>query len=246
MFKRSSRKKKEKSRKTPGWIVSHVLIGVGLLLMLSAAGYEMANYPWRSLCWSQEDLNNLDLPDPAPPHYNEDAETYVPNSDEDAIADESLLSIFDGPDPSIIHELLGYLKIPRLNLSVNIFEGASQTQLLLGAGHVIGTPMPGTPGNVCISGHRVTARMHPLRHMDKMRKGDFVFVVYEGHVFKYETTEVFPVYSAENWVLRQPDEEMHMLTLITCHPPGSARQRLILRGSLIEVDGQPVDENQFP
>lgn len=233
--------KKEKRRITAGGVVARILIFAGLALMLTAGGYEAANYPWRILCMSQEDLNNNDLPDPVLPQWDDDAVTQEPTED-DSIADESLFDIFAAPDLSVIQIHLGYLKIPKLDLAVNIFEGSAQEQLILGAGHVRGTPMPKEPGNVCIAGHRVTARMHPLRHMDKMQSGDFVFVISEGHVFKYETLEVFAVANTETWVMQPVEGEDHLLTLISCHPPGSARQRLILRGRLLEVDGAPVEE----
>jgi LPXTG-site transpeptidase (sortase) family protein len=102
--------------------------------------------------------------------------------------------------------------------------------------------MSGQPGNVCIAGHRVTARMHPFRHLEMMAPGDYVFVQYQEHVYTYETLETFVISNTDVSVMRAVPGEPHLLTLITCHPPGSARERLILRGRLILVDDRPPEE----
>jgi len=53
-------------------------------------------------------------------------------------------------------DVLGRLEIPRINLSLVILQGTSAQTLLLGAGHITGTALPGEPGNVGIAGHRGT------------------------------------------------------------------------------------------
>src|SRR5262245_54511909 len=52
--------------------------------------------------------------------------------------------------------LVGRLDIPRLGLSTMIREGSDSRTLLVAAGHLTGTALPGKPGNVVVSGHRDT------------------------------------------------------------------------------------------
>jgi LPXTG-site transpeptidase (sortase) family protein len=156
---------------------------------------------------------------------------------------------FDKPKPKPSQPpvvLLGALKIPKLNISINIVEGAEQRELLLGAGHVPSSPAIGKAGNVVVAGHRTTRAMHPFRHLDKMEAGDVVILKNDSHTYTYSTLEWFVVKDTENWVLGQVDGVEYCLTLITCHPVGSAKERIILRAELLSVDGAPVEEHYPP
>src|SRR5690349_11394384 len=53
-------------------------------------------------------------------------------------------------------DLVGRLEIPRLNVSVMVMEGVSDRTLRLGAGHIPGTPLLGSDGNIGIAAHRDT------------------------------------------------------------------------------------------
>ncbi|MDR3207856.1 MAG: class D sortase [Oscillospiraceae bacterium] len=240
-------------------IAARCLIGAGASLMLFAGVYEAANYPWQIYFKQQDEFNSYEaLPDPTPPVFAPDAAppppaaSFEPGSDppedeELSLPGEENLSDFgDGVDMSVQQTVLGILKIPKLGTSVNIIAGTRQSQLVWGAGHVNGSPMPDQLGNVCIAGHRVTARMHPFRHLELMAPGDYVFVQYQEHVYTYETISTFVVSNTDISVMHTVSEEPRLLTLITCHPPGSARQRLILRGRLILVDDRPAAEYFAP
>ena len=233
-----------KKKLTPKLVIARILIYSGLCLMLLGAGYEAINYPWQLLFRSDDDLNATELSDPLPPVFREDAIPYEPDDEDgsDLPASERLIDFASGADDNFSYTVLGYLKIPKLGVSVNIMDGCTQSQLRLGAGHVRGSPTPDQSGNVCIAGHRVTRVMHPLRHMDKMKPGDLVSVHYEDHVYKYETLSTFIIGAHELWVMDPIDNEPRALTLISCHPVGSARQRLILRARLVEVDGMTPEE----
>ncbi len=138
--------------------------------------------------------------------------------------------------------LIGAVKIPKLDVSVNLVEGTGTRDLLVGAGHVSSTPEMGSKGNAVVAGHRVTRSMHPFRHLDKMEAGDTVILKNDSHTYTYSTVEWFIVKNTENWVMGKVEEIPYCLTLVTCHPVGSARERLILRAELIDIDGIPPEE----
>ncbi len=243
--------RKEKRKRTRMYIFSRVLIFIGLSLMLVAVLYEALNYPWKTLFQSEEELNEDTLPMPTMPPENEvelvpfDFDSLEQNSlplpEELPGQNDTLGNFGAAPSKKVQITVLGAVKIPKLNLSVNLIDGTSQDELLYGAGYVRGTSLPGRPGNCSIAGHRVTARMHPFRHMNLMKPGDLVYVHFGEHVYIYETYETFIVHWTESWVMKNVENEKYCLTLITCHPPGSARERYILRGRLKSIDGQDPD-----
>lgn len=135
------------------------------------------------------------------------------------------------------------LRIPKLGVEVMVVEGTTPAALRAGAGHYVETPLPGEPGNVAIAGHRTTYG-RPLNRMDELRPGDLVELETPFEVFTYRALEPFDGH-ANPWVVAPSaygvvgqDVQGSFLTLTTCHPKGSARQRLIMRFELI--DSRPV------
>jgi sortase A len=131
------------------------------------------------------------------------------------------------------------LSIPKLKLDVLVVEGTTPAALKAGAGHYIGSPLPGETGNVAIAGHRTTYG-RPFNRLDEMKAGDIVFLDTPFARYEYKVVPTFdgrenphPVLPTDFHVVSKPsDPAAHLLTLTTCHPKGSARQRLILRLTL--------------
>lgn len=129
------------------------------------------------------------------------------------------------------------LVIPRLQVDTIVVEGVSNKALDTGAGHYPFTPLPGEAGNVAIAGHRNTFG-RPFAELDKLRPGDRVSVVTPVGQHIYEMVPPFDDHP-NPWVTQPNDVDVlsptsePMLTLTTCHPKGSARQRLIARLKLV-------------
>lgn len=123
------------------------------------------------------------------------------------------------------------LKIPSLNRSFNVYDGADRNTLMRGPAHIKGTAYPGdSSGNVCISGHRVTYG-GPFRHVDRLKAGDRLIIEAGSRVYEYQVVWIKRVKPAENWVLAPT--VMPSLTLTTCDPPFSARYRLVVRAVMV-------------
>lgn len=136
------------------------------------------------------------------------------------------------------------LRIPKLGVEVLVVEGTTPTALRAGAGHYAETPLPGEPGNVGIAGHRTTYG-RPLNRMDELEPGDLVELETPFEVFTYRAMEPFDGHP-NPWVVAPTQYDVvgqelqgSFLTLTTCHPKGSARQRLIMRFEL--VGAAPVE-----
>jgi sortase A len=137
------------------------------------------------------------------------------------------------------------IEIPALNVSALVVEGTSSAALRAGVGHYPGTAMPGQSGNVAIAGHRVTYG-RPFNRMDQLKVGDTIRLESPTGTYTYRVVHHPPgveeacpsgacwVTSPEDWQVvartRRPS-----LTLTTCHPKGSAKQRLVIRALLIGV-----------
>ncbi|HEX8001114.1 MAG TPA: sortase [Mycobacteriales bacterium] len=123
------------------------------------------------------------------------------------------------------------MRIPRLGLDVVVVQGVTKDALRAGAGHYPNTPLPGERGNVAIAGHRVTWGK-PFRHIDRLRRGDRIELATPVGTFVYEVSvEPFVVAPGDLSVIRQSDRPL--LTLTTCNPVHSDRERLVVQAALV-------------
>jgi sortase A len=130
------------------------------------------------------------------------------------------------------------MRIPKLDVDILVVEGTTPSALRAGAGHYVGTPLPGEAGNIAIAGHRTTYG-RPLNRMDELVEGDIVELETPFAVHTYKAVAPFAGH-ANPWVVAptdfgviDPEPGKSLLTLTTCHPKGSARQRLIMRFELV-------------
>jgi LPXTG-site transpeptidase (sortase) family protein len=128
-------------------------------------------------------------------------------------------------------QALGRIVIPAAGVDWLVVEGVSQADLAQGPGHMPGTALPGQPGNAVISGHRTTHGA-PFYDLDLLAPGDSITVetLIGSHV--YEVVELLVVAPNAVWVTEQV--EGAWLTLTTCHPKGSAQERLIVFARLVD------------
>jgi sortase A len=96
-------------------------------------------------------------------------------------------------------------------------------------------------GNVVVSGHRTTYGA-PFRRFDELRPGDAVVLETRDAWFTYavqETQIVAPNAISVAYPVpgdRTATPTRRLLTLTTCHPEYSARERLIVTAELASTD----------
>lgn len=132
------------------------------------------------------------------------------------------------------------IRIPTLERLVDgwsVVEGVSRLDLRNGAGHMPTTPLPGQPGNAVISGHRTTYGA-PFHELDELIPGDLIEIETAIGVHVYEVRESLIVRPTELWVTGERPGAW--LTLTTCHPKYSARQRLIVFAEMVDGPNAPV------
>jgi sortase A len=135
------------------------------------------------------------------------------------------------------------IKIPKIGLDRVVVEGVSVTDLKKGPGHYPGTALPGQLGNTVISGHRTTYGA-PFNRLDELQVGDEILVYDQSGPFKYVVSENKIVSPTAVEVL-DPSSDAR-LTLTTCHPKFSARQRLIIVATLEGTPRGAADQPSGP
>lgn len=140
----------------------------------------------------------------------------------------------DVPGPG---DIVGRLEIPRLGLAAVVLEGSDSGTLLVAAGHLPGTALPGDPGNVVVSAHRDTF----FRELRGARAGDRVRIVTLRGTFDYQVESTMVV-DPERRELLKPTRRP-TLTLITCFPfefIGAAPRRFVVRARQVDPPPRPV------
>lgn len=128
---------------------------------------------------------------------------------------------------------IGTIEIPRIGLTHRVFHGISLSSINEGPSHWPGTAFPGEAGNSVFAGHRTT-RTKPFRNLDQLAPGDEVIFNVGGvrSVYAVTGTEIVPP-SALQIVNPTPTPTV---TLFACHPPGSARFRIVVRAALVSAE----------
>ncbi len=140
------------------------------------------------------------------------------------------------------------LIIPKINVEIpvvfdepSIEEEAVQAALENGALHYATTAKPGEIGNGVIFGHSSNNLLNSGRFkfafvlLNRLENGDTFMVQYEGKRYVYEIYKKHVVAPTEISVL-DAQEEASTMTLITCDPPGSSLNRLVVVAKQISPD----------
>lgn len=136
---------------------------------------------------------------------------------------------------------VGSIEIPKLGVNQVFVQGTGIESLKRGPGHYASTPMPGQIGNAAIAGHRTTYGA-PFNRLDELAVGDeIITTLANGARYVYQVREA-PVIVAPGdvWVVANTDKAQ--LTLTTCNPKYSARQRLVIFADLVVEDSPPPIE----
>jgi LPXTG-site transpeptidase (sortase) family protein len=155
---------------------------------------------------------------------------------------------------------IGRMYVPRLRAQIwgmPVYNGVSDDELDLGIGWFPTSVEPGMAGNFAVAGHRTEAK-RPFYYVEKLRKGDEVIVRTDSAWFVYRLTRQRIVTPKSTWVLdpvpdpalrSAPDASPRLITIVTCTPRGSTKQRWIWWGALAAVyppDAPPPSIGRLP
>lgn len=126
----------------------------------------------------------------------------------------------------------GRLTAEKIRLDSVVVKGVTPADLRRGPGWITTTDLPGPTGNCGISGHRTTYGA-PFRDLDRLDPGDTIELYSPFRRYTYRVVRSFTVTPDKVEVVATTEKPT--LTLTACHPPYSARYRLIVQSELVEV-----------
>jgi sortase A len=132
---------------------------------------------------------------------------------------------------------VGRIVIPKLGSDWIFFQGVDLGNLKKGPGHYPDTPLPGQAGNAAIAGHRTTYGA-PFGNVDQLVKGDDIVITTLQGEFLYKVIDTQIVSPSAFEVLDDAHTQApNTLTLTSCHPKYTARQRIVI---VAELQGTPL------
>lgn len=130
----------------------------------------------------------------------------------------------------------GYrLVLPSIALDEELIIGDNPGNIDLGAWLRPETSTPNQGGNTVIVGHRFSYNSPAtFYHLDKLKTGDTFALWWDGREFVYRVyeTRVVPATAVEI----EDSTEQPIVTLYTCTPVWTARDRLVIRGELLNPE----------
>lgn len=190
-----------------------------LVLSLALGGVGLLAYPFATQIWADRIQGNLD-------------KKFAAISPAEGLAAFRSKRISEGA-------ALTRLSIPKIGLKgLVVVEGTTGNALRAGAGHYPDSALPGdVSGNVAIAGHR-TGFGEPFLHLDRLRQGDRIELKTPFGRFIYEVIGPFDghgnpwITGPLDWTVVTATPEPS-LTLTTCDPPHTSKNRLIVRARLV-------------
>lgn len=145
------------------------------------------------------------------------------------------------PPPTVAPgDAMGIIELPRIGLDKTLVNGISIDNLRDGPGHFPESVLPGQLGNTAIAGHRTTYGA-PFFRIDEVAPGDQIVITTLAGRFVYIATETVIVGAndyAEVVPTRDPDQAT--ISLISCHPRYTSRERIVVRGVLDATLSTPI------
>lgn len=136
---------------------------------------------------------------------------------------------------------LARLEVPAIGIDDIVVAGIGVSDLKLGPGHFPDTPLPGQLGNAAIAGHRTTYGA-PFFDVDQLQEGDEMIVTTLAGRYVYEVDSQRIVDPSAYEVIATSDPSTATLTLVSCEPKWTARNRIVITGVLDDARSAPVGE----
>jgi sortase A len=218
--------------------LGRMLVTVGLLILLFVA-YQL----WGTGIFTaraQHDLKNkfnAELHDN--PRIEPSTTSAPPRSSSTLPAPSTTAPPSTTPKAVVVNEgdPVGRIRIPKIGVDLIFVQGTARDDLSKGPGHYPASPMPGQLGNAAIAGHRTT-NGKPFYSLNELGAGDDILIdtVY-GH-FRYRVWQQLIVAPTDVSVVGPTRSAQ--LTLTTCNPRYSARERLVIHARLVVRGSTPA------
>lgn len=157
------------------------------------------------------------------------------------------LQAFDSDGDEAYHSFLnpgqdgvmGWIEIPKINVTLSIYHGTMEEVLTTGVGHVYGSSLPvgGESTHAVLAGHRGLMGARLFTDLDQMEVGDRFYVHVLDEVHTYEISEIYPMVDKDDAgflsEILDVQDGKDLVTLFTCTPYGINSHRLLLRSERV-------------
>lgn len=138
-------------------------------------------------------------------------------------------------DYGVDSDILGYITIPKIDIKLPIYNGASKENMAKGAAYLANTSLPvgGDNTNCVIAAHTRYKGIHMFKRITELKTGDEIYITnfWETLVYKVCETKVINPKDSQN-IYIQADRSL--VTLSTCHPYPNNYQRYLVYAELVE------------
>lgn len=135
--------------------------------------------------------------------------------------------------------IMGYVKIPSIDVTLPIYHYTTEETLKKGAGHLTGSSVPvgGENTHAVISAHRGLPSAKLFTDLNLLENGDVFYLHVLGETLAYQVDQIQTVEPSNTEALGiVPGKDY--VTLVTCTPYGVNTQRLLVRGTRIAYNSE--------
>ncbi|WP_195513924.1 class C sortase [Enterococcus sp. 1001283B150225_161107_E12] len=138
---------------------------------------------------------------------------------------------------------VGVLTIPKINVSLPIFDQTTTKLLEKGACLLEGTsyPIGGKSTHAVLSSHRGLPQAKLFTDLPQLKIEDHFYIEINGQYLAYQVDQIKTVAPTETEAL-QIQENQDLVTLVTCTPYMVNSHRLLVRGHRVAVEPEEIKE----
>ncbi|MGM9548217.1 MAG: class C sortase [Faecousia sp.] len=167
--------------------------------------------------------------------------TLVPRTESDGSYTQEALQSASEKYDSILNlsgdGIMGYIKIPKINVHLPIYHGTGDSSLSKGVGHLLGSSLPvgGESTHAILSGHSGMASQTMFTDLEQLGIGDVFYLYVLDDILAYQVSEINTVLPSDTSLLGIWEGE-DCCTLVTCTPYGINTHRLLVTASRIPYE----------
>ena len=133
--------------------------------------------------------------------------------------------------------IMGYVSVPKINVTLPIYHGTDSGTLERGIGHLLGTSLPigGDSTHSVLTAHSGMASQRMFSDLPQLKEGDVFYLEVLNDTLAYQVDQIKTVLPHDTTYLGI-EAEQDLCTLVTCTPFGVNSHRLLVRGHRIPYE----------
>lgn len=137
--------------------------------------------------------------------------------------------------------VIGYIKIPKIDVNIPIYHGTSTKVLEKGIGHFEKSSLPvgGDGTHSILPGHRGLPSSRLFSDLNQLQEGDLFYIYVLDQILAYKVDKISVVDPDDIENLKM-EEGQDYVTLVTCTPYAINTHRLLVRGTRITYNEEEL------